>query len=58
MPLLQQPSSGEFPLLFSPLQIGPVRSRNRIVFGAHFDAVAVRWADRAIFDGHMAGRSL
>jgi hypothetical protein len=22
------------------------------------DAVAVRWADRAIFDGHRAGRSL
>jgi 2,4-dienoyl-CoA reductase-like NADH-dependent reductase (Old Yellow Enzyme family)/thioredoxin reductase len=26
----------EFPLLFSPLRIGPVESRNRVVCGAHF----------------------
>jgi 2,4-dienoyl-CoA reductase-like NADH-dependent reductase (Old Yellow Enzyme family) len=25
-----------FPLLFSPLRIGPLEARNRIVFGAHF----------------------
>ena len=25
-----------FPHLFSPLRIGPVEARNRIVFGAHF----------------------
>ena len=25
-----------FPRLFSPLRIGPVEARNRIVFGAHF----------------------
>src|SRR5262245_26711139 len=25
-----------FPLLFSPLRLGPVESRNRIVCGAHF----------------------
>ncbi|MEI8357060.1 MAG: hypothetical protein WCH13_01075 [Deltaproteobacteria bacterium] len=25
-----------FPRLFSPLRIGPVEERNRIVFGAHF----------------------
>ncbi len=25
-----------FPLLFSPLEIGPLRSRNRVIFGAHF----------------------
>lgn len=26
----------QFPHLFSPLRIGPVESRNRIIFGAHF----------------------
>ena len=25
-----------FPHLFSPLRIGPLESRNRVVFGAHF----------------------
>ena len=25
-----------FPHLFSPLRIGPVEARNRVVFGAHF----------------------
>ena len=26
----------EFPRLFAPLRIGPVQSRNRVIFGAHF----------------------
>jgi 2,4-dienoyl-CoA reductase-like NADH-dependent reductase (Old Yellow Enzyme family) len=30
------PSSPPFPHLFTPLRIGPVESRNRIVVGAHF----------------------
>jgi len=60
MPLLQQPSSGEFPLLFSPLQIGPVRSRNRIVFGAHFTMFSEpsrTWGEPG-FHGARLGRYL
>src|SRR4051812_48780662 len=30
----------EFPRFFSPLQIGPVTARNRVVFGAHFTMFA------------------
>ena len=50
----------EFPLIFSPLRIGPVRSRNRIVFGAHFTMFtepAPRWGEPGFY-GERLGRYL
>lgn len=46
--------------LFSPLQIGPVQSRNRIIFGAHFTMFsepAGRWGEPGHF-GERMGRYL
>ncbi len=50
----------EFPLIFSPLRIGPVRARNRIVFGAHFTMFtepAPRWGEPGFY-GERLGRYL
>ena len=47
-----------FPRLLSPLQIGPVRSRNRVVFGAHFTMFsepARTWGEPG-FHGARLGR--
>jgi 2,4-dienoyl-CoA reductase-like NADH-dependent reductase (Old Yellow Enzyme family) len=50
----------KFPRIFSPLRIGPVRSRNRIVFGAHFTMFtepASRWGEPGFY-GERLGRYL
>ena len=50
----------EYPRIFSPLRIGPVRSRNRIVFGAHFTMFtepASRWGEPGFY-GERLGRYL
>ncbi|MBI1818244.1 MAG: FAD-dependent oxidoreductase [Deltaproteobacteria bacterium] len=47
-----------YPRLFSPLQIGPVESRNRIVFGAHFTMFSEpsrTWGEPG-FHGERLGR--
>ncbi len=52
--------SAPFPHLFSPLRIGPLTARNRIVFGAHFTMFsepAARWGEPG-FLGARAGRYL
>jgi len=48
------------PRLFSPLRVGPVESRNRIVFGAHFTMFSEpspRWGEPGHF-GERLGRYL
>jgi 2,4-dienoyl-CoA reductase-like NADH-dependent reductase (Old Yellow Enzyme family) len=50
----------EFPRLFSPLRIGPVESRNRVVFGAHFTLFtepARTWGEPGFY-GERLGRYL
>ncbi len=50
----------DFPLLFSPLKIGPVEARNRVVFGAHFTMYsepASRWGEPGFY-GERLGRYL
>ena len=47
-----------FPHLFSPLRIGPLESRNRVVFGAHFTMFsepAPRWGEPGWY-GQRLGR--
>ncbi|HUI26963.1 MAG TPA: FAD-dependent oxidoreductase, partial [Candidatus Kryptonia bacterium] len=49
-----------FPHLLSPLKIGPVESRNRVVFGAHFTMFsepAARWGEPGFY-GERLGRYL
>jgi 2,4-dienoyl-CoA reductase-like NADH-dependent reductase (Old Yellow Enzyme family) len=49
-----------FPRLFSPLRIGPVETRNRVVFGAHFTMFsepARTWGEPGFF-GERLGRYL
>jgi 2,4-dienoyl-CoA reductase-like NADH-dependent reductase (Old Yellow Enzyme family) len=49
-----------FPRLFSPLRIGPVTSRNRVILGAHFTMFsepAPRWGEPGHY-GERAGRYL
>jgi len=49
-----------FPRLFSPLRIGPVESRNRVIFGAHFTMFsepADTWGEPGFF-GQRLGRYL
>lgn len=53
-------SASEFPHLFSPLRIGPVESRNRVIFGAHFTMFsepAPVWGEPGYF-GARYGRYL
>lgn len=50
----------DFPHLFSPLRIGPVEARNRIIFGAHFTMFsepAARWGEPGFY-GQRLGRYL
>lgn len=52
--------STQFPHLFSPLRIGPVESRNRVIFGAHFTMFsepARVWGEPGFF-GARYGRYL
>jgi 2,4-dienoyl-CoA reductase-like NADH-dependent reductase (Old Yellow Enzyme family) len=47
----------EFPRLFSPLRIGPVEARNRIIFGAHFTMFtepARRWGEPGHYGARLA----
>ncbi|HTY19173.1 MAG TPA: FAD-dependent oxidoreductase [Myxococcota bacterium] len=49
-----------YPHLFAPLRIGPLESRNRIVFGAHFTMYsepAPRWGEPGFY-GERLGRYL
>ncbi len=50
----------QFARLFSPLRIGPVESRNRVIFGAHFTMFsepARRWGEPGYY-GERLGRYL
>lgn len=52
--------SSAFPRLFAPLRIGPVESRNRVVFGAHFTMFsepARTWGEPGFY-GERLGRYL